>query len=122
MKIKKIIREEIEDFQWINDIEPEEIEFRPGDQVIVYNLGREDSFLNWLGLSRTPYSSGRYGKNITGTVVKTYTNSDGVLREFLLEEKNTKHHIFFPYKSKQEGLNGLIGYVGLNIMYEPISY
>lgn len=115
MKIKKIIREEINDFQWITDIDPTEIIFRPGDRVTVHNVGDEKAYISWLGMYDDDYINGNYGEKITGEVITTQEDEDTNLpSEFLLVEDNTGDQIYFPYKTKMKD-------EGLKLIYELLD-
>lgn len=115
MNLRKIIKEEIDDLQWIRDIESDDVFFKLGDRVTVYNRGEVNAYVEWLGMFGENYLSGDYGKNITGEVVHVDDDS------FILFEDNTGHEIAFPSISEIKRISQEGDYMGLDLFYEPIG-
>lgn len=117
MNLRKIIKEEIDDLQWIRDIKSDDVFFRNGDRVMVHNMGKVNAYVEWLGMFGDDYLLGRYGKNITGEVV----DLDDDDHSFQLSEDNTGHVIAFPYISEIKRISQEGDYMGLDLFYEPIK-
>lgn len=121
MNIKKIIREEMDDFAWIRDLDPKEITFREGDVIKVRNVGDEDAFISWLGDYGSRYLNNRYGEFITGRIV------DVEDKRIQIEEINTDDYIQFPTYSDMKNLRLTGGdftrrtYIGLDMYYEILN-
>jgi hypothetical protein len=97
MNLRKIIREEIEDLDWIKNTDPYNQNPDVGDIIEVHNMGDEREYLPWLGSYRYLYREGQFGDIITGEVVE-YLQSN----RFLLQEQNTGHRIIFPPYEEME--------------------
>lgn len=121
MDIKKIIREEMDDFAWIRDLDPKEITFKKGDVIEVHNVGDKDAFISWLGDYATRYLNNEYGEFITGRIV------DIEDKRIQIQEFNTDDYIQFPDYSDMEKLRLTGGdftrrtYIGLNMYYEILN-
>jgi hypothetical protein len=112
MNIKKIIREELDDWDWTRGpIWMDKVNV--GDRIRIHNRGKEEAFLNWLGDYKYRYLLGEYGEDITGVVSKVYPE------EFVLEIGEDT--IFFPYKERVEVIVSTNSeYNGLDLEYEFI--
>lgn len=95
MNLRKIIKEEMDDFDWATGYQ--EITFKVGDRVLVRNVGSREDYIQWLGGYGSDFIRGKYGEEITGTVIFDGTHSD--MSFFELEEENTMDQISFPYKN-----------------------
>lgn len=111
MNLRKIIRENINDFEWVDDVN-EFIDPTKGDNIEVINKGSKEDFLAWLGVYDTQYEKGDFGENITGKVIEV----DEKFGYFTITETNTKTDMVFPSYSKMEWLNGET-YEDLNLYY-----
>ena len=118
MNLRKIIREEMDDLQWIRDVESDDVFFKNGDRVMVHNRGKVNAYVEWLGMFGENYLSGDYGKNITGEVV--YVDDYDPDYSFHLSEDNTGHVIAFPSISEIKRISQEGDYMGLDLFYEPI--
>ena len=117
---------ESNEFDWVGSALDKPIEFIPGDEIKVINVGREDAFIKYLGVYGRPYKFGAFGPNITGVVFEREGfNSRGnffleVKRMYNGEEKFDR--ILFPYP---EELNRLRDrnkdYKDLDIQYEYLG-
>lgn len=116
----KNINESDDDFKWIEDLDPREVNFRIGDVIKVHNVGNELSFLRWLGDFSNDYIDGRFGEFITGKIVNITED------RLEIQELNTDEYIFFPqyhdfeYLRNTGGWSGL-GYDGLDMYYEILE-
>ena len=55
MNIRRIIREEMDDLQWIKDVDASKFRPKAGDLIEVRNKGNEYAYYNWLGdICRAP--------------------------------------------------------------------
>ena len=116
MNLKKIIREELDDWAWARGpIWVEKVS--NGDRIRVYNKGKKDAYINWLGMYSDNYLAGDYGVNIEGVVFETYNDDDD---EFSLDV-GQGNSIYFPCKKHMEYLSSVDGeYSGLDLAYEFI--
>ena len=113
MDIKKLIREEIEDFDWAINSDPRGTIPQVGDRVVVHNMGDEQAFLRWLGGFAPDYIKGKFGKNIIGDIVEIMDD-----RHILLKEYYTKQKIWFPtYKFMEYLKNNKVDYKNLDMIY-----
>jgi len=117
MNLRKIIKEEIDDLQWIRNIKSGDVFFRNGDRVMVHNTGKVNAYVEWLGMFGDDYLLGRYGKNITGEVVNSVDDDD---YGFQLSEDNNGNVIAFPSISGIKNIAKSEPYTGLDLYYEPI--
>ena len=121
MNLKRIIREEMDDFDWIKDIDTSK--FRPeiGDLIEVRNKGSEEAYLNWLGDYADYWDDGFYGYNIEGEVIPP---GDPSFKDkgFNLRETNTGDRIYFPHYEYMLELKEIGTPKGLDLEYWPISY
>ena len=119
MNLKRIIREEIEEFKWMT-MSGEPAELIVGERIRVYNIGNEESYEKWLGVFKDSYLAGDYGPNITGEIVdlEFFPKESperlkmGLKLRFIdLEEEKTKERIYLPsyetleIENKENGLN-----------------
>lgn len=110
MNLKKIIREELDDLDWIKGVSSSAIEPKTGDRVVVMNIGVKRYYIDWLGMYASSYADGIYGDNITGEVIR-----DQDRRLFMLKEENTGNEILFPHYSYMED------YYGLDLEYKILN-
>jgi hypothetical protein len=61
MNLKKIIKEEMDDLQWIKDINPEIERFNTGEIIRVHSVGDEEAFLDFIGMWKDEYLRGDFG-------------------------------------------------------------
>jgi hypothetical protein len=116
MNLKKIIREEMDEWDWAREPVLFNMEdLKVGDKIRIHNVGDEEAFLKWLGLYSNNYKRGKYGENIEGTIFFMGTNDAQV---------DCKGDIiFFPKSHQIEKLSTLSirdRYRGLDIKYELI--
>jgi hypothetical protein len=118
MNLKKIIKEEIDDLQWIKDINPEIERFNVGEIIRVHNVGDEEAFLDFLGVWKDEYLRGDFGPNITGRV--SLENHLGTFGLMVKGRDGDMAEIYFPYPRliKRYQDNGY--YPGLGIGYEVL--
>lgn len=123
MNLKRIIREELDDMDWIRNIDASK--FRPelGDSIEVRNKGSEEAYHNWLGDYAGYWKNGDYGYHIQGKVESTSRMGPNKGKVFVLIEENTGDGIYFPY---HEHMSELIQeqpdkYKGLDLQYLPTS-
>jgi hypothetical protein len=115
MNLKKIIREEMDEWDWARGPVLFNMEdLKAGDKIRIHNVGDEEAFLKWLGFYGNPYKRGKYGENIEGTIFFMGTNDAQV------DCKGDR--IFFPKSHQIEKLSILYSgeYRGLDIKYELI--
>ena len=115
MNLKKIIREEMDEWAWAKESVLFNMEdLKQGDKIRIHNVGDEEAFLKWLGLYSNNYKRGKYGENIEGTIAFMGTNDAQV------DCKGDR--IFFPKSHQIEKLSTLYSgkYRGLDIKYELI--
>ena len=120
MNLKKIIREELDDWAWARGpIWVEKVS--NGDRIRVYNKGKKDAYINWLGMYSDNYLAGDYGVNIEGVVSETYSANEFSL-DVVSGKSGFRHSIYFPLKSHMEFLSSVDDgkYNGLNLTYEFI--
>ena len=115
MNLKKIIKEEIGDFDWIRDTDPMYIKFKEFDRVRVHNIGSNSAFIEWLGDYSDGYLNGKYGEYIEGLVRDTEDEN-----QFCVLTNPGGDRIHFPYKKTMEHLSNMNPYHGLDLFYEPI--
>jgi hypothetical protein len=128
MNLKKIIKEEMDDLDWIRNIDPNYMEFPKGTQIKITNIGSEEAFLEWLGDFQEDYMDNRYGYRgaIIGFVDESEYYDDGDVKGFYIWETNTSDHIYFPYHRYMNDLNKNdhdnygYDYSGLNLEYKII--
>jgi hypothetical protein len=108
MNIKRIIKEEIDDWEWTRG--PINIDIREGDKIRVHNIGSYESFIQWLGRYSDNYIRGEFGEHITGVV---YTIDEDILGL----EIDRDDLVYFPIKDHLEDLKKTIG---LDLLYELI--
>jgi hypothetical protein len=116
MNLKKIIREEMDEWDWAREPVLFNMEdLKVGDKIRIHNVGDEEAFLNWLGMYVNLYKRGKYGENIEGIIVTMQVNEGQV------DCKGDR--IFFPKSHQIEKLSTLSfrdQYRGLDIKYELI--
>jgi len=54
---------ESNEFDWVESALDKPINFIPGDEIKVINVGREDAFIKYLGVYGRPYRLGAFGPN-----------------------------------------------------------
>jgi len=118
---------ESKEFDWVESALDKQIDFIPGDEIKVINVGREDAFIRYLGVYGRPYRFGAFGPNITGVVVEdSGVQSSG---NFILEVKRMYNgeeefdRIWFPYPEELNRLKSRSGdyYKDLDIQYEYLG-
>ena len=114
MNLYKIIKEEINDFEWIENISSK---FTPkvGDVVEITNIGSYDTYLKWLGVYKNKYLDGDYGTKITGRVTDISDTPKEIEGVFYIVETNTHDEIFLPYGDYIHSLQ--VSYPRLNLLY-----
>jgi len=110
MNLKRIIREELEDLQWMS-MGGEPARLLRGERIRVYNIGPEEAYEDWLGYYLDEYKEGRFGNNITGEIIGFDRMS------FILREDKTGEQIYFPGYERLEKENEKNG---LNLFYEKL--
>ena len=110
----------MEDFKWIEDVDPKDMTFRIGDVIKVHNVGDEGSFLNWLGDFSENYLNNNYGEFIIGEIVGIDD------KRIEIQERYTDNYIFFPtYLDMENVRNGDEGswtsYPNLDMYYEILG-
>lgn len=111
MNIRKIIKEELDDFKWIRDVNLQ-APIESGQEIIVNNLGDEESFISWLGDYAGEYLEGKYGNPIKGVIWDFAYHGE----TFSIYEENTGDELWFP-TDKHKLVKG--GY--LNLFYEAVN-
>jgi len=104
MNIKKIIREEMDDFGWIRDLDPRGVTFNIGDVIKVHNIGDENAFIEWLGDYSDNYLGNAYDEFITGTIVDIEDKRIEI-QEFNMENLRVRRR----------------SYIGLDMYYEILN-
>jgi hypothetical protein len=118
MNIKKIIREELDDWDWARGpIWVDEV--NKGNRIRVHNKGDEDAFINWLGMYSDDYIAGDFGENIEGIV--SGVADDEFWLDVVSRGSGFGHYFYFPYKKHMEYIGMSTGdYNGLDLGYELI--
>jgi|ETNvirnome_6_100_1030635.scaffolds.fasta_scaffold22467_4 hypothetical protein len=120
MNLYKIIKEEINDFEWIENISPK---YTPevDDVVEITSVGVEDSYLKWLGAYRDKYLDGDYGTKITGRIIDISKDPHGrdIEGVFYIVETNTHDEIYLPY-GNYLNVHLQDSYPGLNLLYQSV--
>lgn len=111
MNIRKIIKEELGDFDWVRDIKPQ-APIELGQEIIVNNLGDEESFIDWLGDYAGEYLEGKYGNPIKG-VIRGFAYHG---KTFAIHEENTGNELWFPTDKHELVIDG-----DLNLFYEAVN-
>lgn len=117
MNIRRIIREEMDDLQWIKDVDASKFRPKAGDLIEVRNKGNEYAYYNWLGDYGHSWENGSYGYNIQGRVK---TPSPTPEKTFIVVEHNTGNVINFPYHENMSKLAKENLYKGLHLEYHPL--
>ena len=119
MNIRRIIREEMDDLQWIKDVDASKFRPKAGDLIEVRNKGNKLAYYNWLGDYVYYLENGSYGYNIQGEVIpETQKAMRG--KGFNIIEHNTGDGIFFPYHEYMSELGKENLYKGLHLEYYPL--
>lgn len=113
MNLYKIIKEEINDFEWIENISSKFIP-KVGDVIEITNVGSYDTYLKWLGVYKEEYLNGNYGTKITGRIIDVEDTID----MFYIVETNTQNKIFLPYGGSKWFVHH--SYPGLKLLYQSV--
>ena len=118
MNLRRIIREELEDLQWMS-MGGEPARLLRGERIRVYNIGSEKAYEDWLGHYLDEYKEGRFGNNITGEIVgfSFHMQSNTDKMSFIIREDKTGEEIYFPGYERLEKENEKSG---LNLFYEKL--
>ena len=118
MNLKRIIREELEDLQWMS-MGGEPARLLRGERVRVYNIGPEKAYEEWLSSYLAMYKEGRFGNNITGEIVgfSFHMQSSVDKMSFIIREDKTGEEIYFPGYERLEKVKEKSG---LNLFYEKL--
>lgn len=93
MNIKRHIKEGIDDFEWMREIDPENYVPKKGENIRVINTGDKYDFLRWLASFADDYEDGDY---IEGEVMGLYENNSKVGLKVYNNLSQLHNMIFFP--------------------------